>query len=287
MKLNKLFISLAAAICLAGVGCTPKAEDFKVISFNIRMDGAPEKDGENRWENRQQAVLAMIQDQKPACIGFQELRPSQKAFIKENLSGYKMIGVGRDDGALKGETMGICYLENQFELLDSANFWLSETPDTVSYGWDAACRRTVTIAHLQKKGTDKDFYFFNTHLDHMGPIAREESVKLLVRIIDEMVPEGTPVILGGDMNSYVTEIFNPLFEDGFQSARDIAPVTDELPTYNGYGNIAQSDVNNDYATLIDHFFVKYFTPKSFRTVMDDYGVPYISDHYPIEVIFEM
>ena len=78
------------------------------------------------------------------------------------------MGVGRDDGAEKGEFMAVYYLRDRFELLDSGTFWLSETPDKVSRGWDGACNRTVTWVELKDRKSGKEFFYFNTHLDHKG-----------------------------------------------------------------------------------------------------------------------
>ena len=68
------------------------------------------------------------------------------------------------------------------------------------------------------------------------------------------------------------------YKDKNYSARKLAPVTDTMPTFNGYGKCEPS--------LIDHVFVRGFKVKEFHTLNGDYGVPYISDHYPIKIIVE-
>ena len=172
--------------------------------------------------------------------------------------------------------MAIFYLKKQFKLLNSGTFWLSETPEQVSKGWDAACKRTVTWVQLQEKSTGKTFFYFNTHLDHLGDTARRESVKLIARLIDEKVPAGMPVILGGDMNSNIdSPIFAPLADIHLQNAREVAPTTDHLATFNGFGTAS---------TVIDHFFLRDAKAVSFHTNTTNYGVPFISDHYPIRLI---
>jgi len=90
------------------------------------------------------------------------------------LDGYDYIGVGRDDGKERGEYAAIFYKKDQLRLLDSGNFWLSPTPEHASLGWDAACIRICTWGKFQDKTSGKQFLFFNTHMDHVGVIARRE-----------------------------------------------------------------------------------------------------------------
>ena len=257
-----------------------QAKDIKVISYNIRNSGgaanAAKADGENCWMNRRHATLNLIKREKPDMIGMQEVLPDQYAFINKKVKGYGHIGVGRDDGKSQGEIMAVYYSKKRFRLLDSATRWLSETPEQVSLGWDGACRRTVTYVLLEEKKTGKKIAFLNTHLDHVGPVARRESVLLLCKLIDELVPAGVPVILGGDMNSTIEdEIFCPLEQKAHMKvARDVAPITDNEGTFNGWGR---------HADVIDHFFVRDVTPLEFHCLNGDYGAPFISDHYPISL----
>jgi endonuclease/exonuclease/phosphatase family metal-dependent hydrolase len=204
----------------------------------------------------------------------------QVQYIEENLPQYARIGVGRDDGKDGGEIMAILYLKDYFKLLQHETFWLSETPEKVSKGWDAECFRTLTCVKLQEISTGKEFYFFNTHLDHIGVVAREESAKLISEKIKEIAGEDTKIIFGGDLNSAITDtIFNPL-KDFMNIARDCSPVSDNKGTMNGFGTTPNNIV-------VDHIFCKNVKCISFRTLVGDYGAPYISDHYPIEFIFEL
>ena len=122
--------------------------------------------------------------------------------------------------------------------------------------------------------TGRDFTYLNTHLDHVGKVARMNSVKQLCALAEKC--DG-PVLLGGDMNSGIDDsIFMPLTGLGLLSARDIAPTSDTAYTFTGFGKHTPA--------RIDHFFVRGWDVLSFRTLNGDYGVPYISDHYPIEVV---
>ena len=271
--MKKLFPLLMTVLLLCSCG----KEDLSIMSFNIRYNGAWVDDGENAWTNRRDAVAAMILQEKPDIIGMQEVLPDQMAFLDSALGKYyHRIGVGRDDGDTVGESMCIYYNAHRLQLVGWNTRWLSETPDSVSYGWDAACRRTVTTAVFEDILTGKSFTYLNTHLDHVGQEARKNSVLLLC---DWAEASDGPVLIGGDMNSTIEDsIFLPLAKHRLYSARKLAPVTDTMPTFNGYGKCEPS--------LIDHVFVRGFKVKEFHTLNGDYGVPYISDHYPIKIIME-
>ena len=282
----------------------------KLMSFNIRMSGMSEYDGINAWGNRKEAVVRMLREQNPDVLGVQEMLPDQQQYLRNELRDYRMVGVGREDGMQEGECMGIFYKKDRFALEDSGTFWLSQTPDRASMGWDAACKRTVTYVRLKDRLSGKRFYYFNTHMDHVGVIARQESVKLMAERIREIVRDTSSVfILGGDMNSTIADpIFIPLLgdpskerkalSDMSESKRPVMEMTegrigglmkicrsnawqrDNLITYNGYGK--------DKVSQIDHLFSSCETENLiFQTDKKDYGVPYISDHYPITLIFSL
>lgn len=261
---------------------------YRFMSFNIRQSGFPEYDGEHAWPNRKEAVVKMLRDEAPDAFGVQEMLPGQRDYLRAHLPEYGMVGVGRDDGHEEGENMAIFYLKKRFRILKERTLWLSETPDSVSFGWDAACRRTVTETVLQDKQTKGIIHYFNTHLDHVGKVARRESVVLLCRWMQEAARDGAPVLLSGDMNSSLADtIFTPLFEAGFLPFRWLTPQTDEEESFNGYGIVSNAFANNTGANVIDHFFAKNLFAIQFKTLVGFYGVPYISDHYPIIAEFSI
>lgn len=265
----------------AGLALPTQAEPvtLKLISCNLRNSAAD--DGSNSWPQRREATPRMLREEVPDLFGLQEALADQLAYLDTTCPQYARVGVGRDNGADEGETMAIYYLRDRFELLDSGTFWLSETPDEVSRGWDGACNRTATWVRLRDKASGKEFYYFNTHLDHRGSIAREEGIALLVRKIREIAGRKSAVVLGGDFNSSTdSEIFKPL-NRWMKSARDKARQTDHKGTYNGFGAAPDTIV-------IDHLYFRGGIKCSrFATLDGDYGVPYLSDHYPIEIVFTL
>lgn len=251
-----------------------KDYDLKVISYNIRMGAA--KDGTNSWEFRYPATALMIEDQKPDVFGLQEAFSYQVRFIAENFKDYDNVGVGRDNGKDKGEFMSIFWNKKTVKMVKWGTFWLSETPEKPSMGWDAACKRTATWALMKDKRTGKMFYFVNTHLDHKGKEAQRKGLELIVSRIDEINPKGYPMILTGDFNIKPDNVALKGLEKKMQSARKIAPKTDNAATFNNWGK-AKSDM------VIDYIYVSGFSAcPEYHTINEKYGDwKYISDHYPI------
>lgn len=275
MKLK--FISLLIAVSFL-YSCNKKtfiwtAEyDISVMSFNIRYDEPA--DGENQWSNRKAAVLEMWEETNPSIVGIQEGLQHQVEFLDDNLSNYDYIGVGRDDGQTSGEYAAIYYKTADYELLESNTFWLSETPDVPSLGWDANNIRITTWAHFRDLNHDQSIYVFNTHFDHKGKTARTESAKLLVQKIKEIAEDDASIFVIGDFNAWISnDLFKPITAEYFD-ARRFADNTDNKKSFNLWGKWY---VN----WSLDYIFYKNTHALAFRTVTKDYGVPYISDHYPL------
>ena len=251
---------------------------ISVMSYNIRQGYA--KDGTNAWDLRYPSSAMMLDDQKPDVVGLQEAQYFQFNYLVEYPGYYKGVGVGRDDGRRKGEIMGILYNKKTVKLLKWGTFWLSETPDEPSVGWDAAYPRTATWALLKEKGGGKKFIFVNTHLDHKGVEARKRALVLIAEKIASLNPDGLPVVLTGDFNMEPgRDEFAPILSV-MSSVRDVAPVTDHHSTFNGWGK-GQG--------IIDYIFVRGFSKIiSYETVTKPYmDRKFISDHHPIKAILEL
>jgi endonuclease/exonuclease/phosphatase family metal-dependent hydrolase len=274
--MKKLFYTLAiAAFALMSIACN-RTSEIKVMSYNIRLSsGTIKADSIYHWEHRKQASLNLMHEENPTVFGLQEACPDQMDYMVENLPEYGYIGVGRDDGKRKGEFMSIFYKKEEVEFIDGGTFWLSETPDQVSKGWDAACFRTCTWALLKKKDTGKKFVYMNTHLDHMGKVAREESIKLIVERAEKLTGGKLPVFITADFNSPTSNaIFKPM-QEAMLDARVEAPVTDDRGTLNCWGTTPPG-------VVIDHVFYRGAEAQKFEVLRDkDYGAPYVSDHYPV------
>ena len=225
MKRFTIIFSVLLLLC----SCGKSADDLKIISFNIRYNSWDNIDGDNGWHNRKAAVVNMINEEHPAAIGLQEALIDQLQYLDSCLPGYRRIGVGRDDGKEAGEFMAIYYDTTRLSADMPSTLWLSETPWVASKGWDAACYRTVTCVFFTDKRSGHSFSYFNTHLDHVGKVARAESAKYIAELVNES--EGFPVILGGDMNSTIDDtIFRAFYKVGMKPARELTDSTSNAIT---------------------------------------------------------
>lgn len=243
------------------------------MSFNIRYDNP--NDGKNSWTNgnRKEKVLATIKKYQPAVLGMQEALHHQVQYLAENLKEYAWVGVGRDDGKTKGEFAPIFYNKTRFQLLDSGYFWLSETSEKPSLGWDATCcNRITTWIHL--KENDTDFFVFNTHYDHEGTIARKESSKLLVSKV-KSITNDKPCIITGDFNATPNtkplQLLNKTFVDTNQVNNSVTQ-----STFNGFKDKVQPNKRIDYI-----FVTKNVAVKSNTIIDDKIDELFPSDHLPV------
>jgi len=274
--LLRLPISFILSVCSGGSAQSPKAtgetQSVTIMSFNIRCD--TEYDKGNRWPFRSKACVEMIRQINPSVFGIQEGMRHQVDELVANLPEYDTVSAGRDDGAFGGEACAAFFLRRQFTLLDQGTFWLSETPAEPSLGWDAVCRRIVTWVHLQPKDREKPFFLFNTHFDHKGETARIKSAELLVQSIRELTGSEATVFVTGDFNATIENASLAPILEILCDARRTAPQSDRKHSYNEWGN-AQPPRS------IDHIFYTNAQVSVFKTITEDFGVPYISDHYPI------
>lgn len=251
--------------------------EIKVMSYNIRLDVA--SDGENRWDARKDKVAGLMNYYEADFIGGQEVQHHQLKYLSEKLNGYSYIGVGRDDGKEEGEYSCIFYRKDKFTLIRQSTFWLSPSPDSVSFGWDAACRRVCSYGLFKSKKTKQFFWVFNTHLDHMGKTARLESVKLIIKKITELNTNNYPVILSGDFNSRPEDEPSQYVMVNMQNSRSISQqVYGSADTWNAF------KFNEKPNGCIDYIFLShynYITVSKFATLTDSYDMKYPSDHFPI------
>lgn len=237
---------------------------LNVISFNIRIGTCD--DGDNSWDIRKPATIAMIRVEKPDIIGLQETVDFQEWYIRENCSAYEAIGDCPNS---------VFYRKASLKCLKWGKFWLSETPDKASQGWDGAYPRTAVWALMCDKKSHKSFYFVNTHLDHIGVTAREKGLALILERMAAINKEGLPLVLCGDFNC---EAGNPelgVIRGKMDNTRLTARKTDAQTSYNGWGKASSS---------IDFIFQKGFSScRSFKTITKEFaGKRYISDHYPVK-----
>ena len=245
-------ISILSVIIILLCGCQPdKKTTFTAASYNLRNANSADSLQGDGWGNRCPIIAGLVQFHEFDIFGTQEGLRHQLDSLKTNLPKYDYIGVGRNDGKKGGEHAAIFYRIDKFELLGHGDFWLSETPEKPSVGWDAVLPRICTWGHFKYKDTGFEFLFFNLHMDHIGKQARVESALLVQQKMKE-IGENLPAILTGDFNvdqthrSYLALTESGILCDAFEVA-DLRYTTNG--TFNGF------DSDNYTESRIDHVFV--------------------------------
>jgi endonuclease/exonuclease/phosphatase family metal-dependent hydrolase len=284
MRKYRNYLYLFAAVMLAVLsGCNNDGTDngfidsIRVMTFNIRYNNPG--DGVNAWTHRANEVVSMIKFYDADIIGTQEVLKDQKNYLDISLPDFNSIGVGRLDGAEKGEYSAIYFRKNTFELITGGTFWLSETPGVIaSVGWDAAFERISTWAELRHKNSGKTFFTYNTHFDHIGEQARIKSAELILSKMHELSGD-SPVVLIGDFNvtsdhkAYKT-ITGKMFDAQFKS---IQPHHGPTWTFHGFESVELSKRGK-----IDHIFVNGKVDVLKHGVLSDrFDRGYPSDHLPV------
>lgn len=258
----------------AAKGFEPKEEvEMRIMSFNIRCSNV----GNDTWEDRIGIVSQTMLDSEADSIGVQEATPEWMATLKETVGEkYAYVGVGRDDGDNEGEYSAIFYLKDKYDIEDSGTFWLSETPDKVSFGWDAACRRVCTWAVLVNKETGEKYAHLNSHFDHIGIAARKNSVDLIVNKAKEFAD--IPVVFTADMNVREgSENYNQFVNSGvLNDTKKLAPDTMDYCTYH------DTKPQNHDGDVIDYVMINdNFEAVSYKVVTEGIDGRFVSDHYPV------
>ena len=278
-------LCMAAFALLAGVySCAGEPLPLRVMTFNIRYDNPG--DSLNSWQYRKDVAAGVVLEYDVDLLGTQEVLASQLSDLKKRLPQYTAIGVGRADGKEGGEYSAIFYKSGKFKEEKSGVFWLSETPDVAgSKGWDGACERIATWAVLKEKSTGKRLFFINTHLDHVGKVARREGVKLLLERT-AIESNGLPVIITGDFNATPeSEVIRQLLAGGkYFDTRLIAPSVPEIGgTFHEFGKIPP-----EQRSIIDYVFVSGgIAVATCEAVPEKRNSIYLSDHQPVVVNVEV
>ncbi|HEX2536160.1 MAG TPA: endonuclease/exonuclease/phosphatase family protein [Chitinophagaceae bacterium] len=261
-------------------------QPLQVMTFNIRYNNPG--DSANAWPHRVDKVVSQIRFHEVHLLGIQEALHGQVAELQQRLTGFRYVGVGRDDGKERGEYSAIFYDTARLQLLENSTFWLSEQPDVPgSKSWDAAITRIATWALFRDKASGRRFYHFNTHFDHRGVQARTESARLLLKRIAAL-PKETPVVLTGDLNAEPsTEAVRLLTDAGAPVHLKDAKAESRLPhygptgTFNGFGPKENSDQPIDYILLRGPW-----TVRKHATLSQTWNGRFSSDHFPVLAVVE-
>lgn len=262
------------------------AQSLRVMSYNIRYDNPA--DGPNAWSNRRDFLVTQVRTADPDILGVQESLPAQVEYLVSQFPAYGHAGQGRDENGT-GESATIFFRMDRFEMTESGTFWLSETPEKMSKGWDAAIRRICTFVRLRDKITQQSWLVLNTHFDHVGVLARQKSAELLTKKILELVRVDTnapdyvisqPIVLMGDFNATPESLPVEILKRELSDARLIADHV-SIPQKGSYNAFNTSKFAED---LIDHIFVsRVISVADYRLIVESRDGRYASDHFPVVI----
>jgi endonuclease/exonuclease/phosphatase family metal-dependent hydrolase len=262
------------------------------MTFNIRYDEPCDK--ENAWPNRKELVASMIRFHQADLVGVQEALERQMRDLERLLPDYAWVGVGRADGKAGGEFSAIIYRKSRFNLIESSTFWLSETPDVPGKGWDAAYPRIVTWARLKDTTTGKIFFHFNTHFDHRGVRAREESARLLLKRIYTIAGQ-LPVVVTGDFNfNESSKGYEILTSKTLEKEIGSQASLRDARYLSQHGHHGPASTFNEFKALVPEMKIDYVFIKGTVRVLqhgalsDTWNGRFPSDHLPVlaEIVIE-
>ena len=276
MKNSFKIISVIVATLL---GIVIQAQSLKAMTYNLRLDVA--SDGNNAWPFRKDFFAAQVRFYEPDILGVQEAMPHQVVDLEQLLPQYNHVGIGRE-GVGKGESSNIFYKKDKLKVLETNTFWLSDTPEVISKGWDAACHRVCTYALFQEAKTNQLFWVFNTHLDHIGEQARTKGIELILAQINQLNTLNYPVIFMGDFNSEPQEERIVALKKVMNDAREVSL---EKP-FGPVGTFNNFEHDKSVTALIDYIFISKKSNLKvikYAVLSDSKDLKYPSDHLPVYV----
>jgi len=258
-----------------------KQSTFRAASYNIRYNAAADKTTGNDWDLRKEPLAKLILKHGFDIIGTQEGMTRQMIELKKLLPGFDYIGYpygGKNDH----HNAAIVYKSSLFELMDAGVFWLSETPDVPSKGWDATDRRVCQWARFKDKKNGREFFYFNAHFYWQLKIAKQESGPLIAQKIKE-IAGNLPVICVGDFNSTVETSQIKAMKSILSDAYDISKNGRKgVENTNLGGGVFQGTPKD----RIDYIFISNpIQVRDYEVYSDQYADDrYPSDHLPVSCV---
>lgn len=287
-------------------------EPIEVLSINVRLSTA--NDGDNAWAKRRDAMMDVVKTRNYDFIGGQEvvIHPNeelnQNAFMSKHLPNYGVLCRSREKSETLGESTPVFYRKDRWELDDKDNgiYWLSDTPDvpgSVTWKGQSSCPRIVTGGLFHEKNKDGkrtgfSVYFYSTHFDHVGEIARQKAADMILHKIAERKNAAIPAILVGDFNANETSPTIRFLKgetvvlDGeekkppfalLDSFRVVHPDEADVATYQAFKPHNPKNGKIDYIFTTSN--LKAADAEIIRTKTPTGHFP--SDHYPIRAVLNV
>ncbi len=263
---------------------------ISVMSFNLRVDS--KNDGINRIYNRRGRIIETIKKYSPDLIGFQEAEDEIRAFLRDSLSDYVVVGCGRETD-FKGESVPIAFRKDMFEMISCENFALSPSPEIMGTRFEGVGQsdnaRMATAVKLKPNGESEPFLFLNTHADHHAPEARQLEFSML---IEYMKSNGSRCVFTGDLNTLPNSPLLKIFSEDYSMPFIDATCKIE-ETFHAFGTIRENkEWLKKFGTdkvKIDYIFTTLKTSPESSFAVEDTPVDgiYISDHRPVMAYIEV
>lgn len=249
---------------------------YTLACINIRYDNPNDKP--NDWPHRIDGLSKLLLQEEPCIIGMQEVLNNQMQDLALRLKGYQYIGVGRLDGKEAGEYAPIWYKTSKWTCQRKGYFWLSEYPEEAGRkGWDAACERIATWAVLKAVDSPFEILVLNTHLDHVGQIARQSSEALIITRLKALA-EGRPIVVMGDFNASPSDrVVQSFLSDPLLTLIDTRLAATTLKQDGTFHNFGKIPV--DQQERIDYILISpQLETTSYKIISTEKRGLYLSDH---------
>ncbi len=260
---------------------------IKILSFNICCSG--NREGHSLPE-RAPRVISVIDKYDPDLIGFQEVTPRWIELLGQYFEdkGYEVFNKYR--GENDRESTPMLWKKDRFECLDKGYFWLSDTPEVESRGWDTLNHPRICMwAKLKDLTTGQVFVYANTHFG-FSDLCHSESAHL---VLDRVSSHNTDsVFVTADYNFYKDSVG---YKEMTKLFVDVTAVTtgDKSATFHNYdpANALTDDElktsGKTYGGHIDFCFANPngIIPISGKVYRDHFDGKFPSDHNP--VLFEL
>lgn len=259
---------------------------LRAMTYNIRREGK-EDTPERAWSNRLPLVCALIKNINPDIFGLQEPTSEQIEQLKTALTtegmNFESFGQGRGSswfGWGPNEHNPIFYNKDICTVSETEHGTFHTNKIDTLFGWmpwhkdqTGWLPRICTWGRFKINATGQEFYFYNTHLDHMFPEAKKLCAITVAQHIAEQNKENLPVILLGDFNNEFKDAVKEALST-FENTKDLATqIMGPRETSTGWGD--------EKLKLIDHVLKRGNISVSNHAVVPHDGDVYPSDHRPV------
>lgn len=252
--------------------------NLKVISFNIRCCNDPEG---NSIKERAPRLVEITTRYDADIIGFQEYRPAWEKFIKKYYSKKYDIFCKYRNETVDIEASPILWRKDRFKLVSKGYFWLSDTPEKESRGWDEVynCYRMCVYVTLQDKKTKKTFTVMNTHFG-FGDKGQVASARLIYEYRNKI--SNYPAFIVGDFNMTPDSVGYKEMVSNFDDV-NVLTSNDMRSTFHNYDPEVKRDLHIDYC-FIDKCGIVAVSQKIITDTVDG---KFPSDHFGLYIVLEI